>query len=585
MTDPDLPVLHRELRRLRAELQADIDQVSILRSVVSRRDEIERLTSDLDHQLERLPRAAVVTLVGATGAGKSALLNALVGRAIAIEGLDRPTTRQPVVYAPQDADVTALLQATDTRTAGATPPLVVRYDAATPGPWTRQVLVDAPDLNSVATERRATVTALAERSDVLLVVLHRQSVVEHASASFVDAFTRRRRLIFILNRADELTDGARQELLEQIRCLAATRWEAPDAPVISVSARLAQQQPQSPGWTELCAALHELVRESAIAGVRRLNALGTAARLDGIFAAVAHEVEDELAALTNDVASGVAALAERAAEDVAQRLQLRRADVAALLLAEAAKRWDGPGGWSLRAGGLGSFGLGAGALLARRHPLIAGSAAAGSVAAEQVRQSIQRQRLIESDGLMPSRTDFEHWYGDALSPARVRAARLAGEAEALGVPRAEDLRADAAASVEEAWNAFVDRDLPAAAQRSILRFFRWPLDLPVYGLGGWVVYRVAAGFVSGEYTGTDFVVNALLLLAAYLFVVSFVVRRGLGLRARALLRQVTTGGRAAVAALGDTVRQSVSDATAQQRAALRRLTTLAATWRDRCGME
>jgi ATPase subunit of ABC transporter with duplicated ATPase domains len=51
----------------------------------------------------------VITLVGSTGAGKSTLLNALAGRRIAQEGVDRPTTREPVVYAPEDADLGELV--------------------------------------------------------------------------------------------------------------------------------------------------------------------------------------------------------------------------------------------------------------------------------------------------------------------------------------------------------------------------------------------------------------------------------------------------------------------------------------------
>lgn len=580
MTDADTRArLHRELRRLREELQGDVSSVADLRAVASRREEIEHLTGDLDRQLERLPRAAVVTLIGATGAGKSALLNALVGRPIATEGVDRPTTREPVVYAPPDADLAVLLGTV-------TPaPVVVRHERAAAGPWTTQVLIDAPDLNSVATEHRATVTAVAERSDALIVVLHRQSVIELASVSFVDAFAGRRRLIFALNRADELSDAARTELLAQVRQLAATRWDAADAPVLSLSARAAQRQPNTLGWAEFCDALHRLVRESAIAGVRRLNALGTATRLEELFRQVRDEVEDDLRALPKETGAGLLQLAQRAGEEVAARLQLRAADVSALLLAEAAKRWDGPGGWALRTSGLRGLGLGAGALLARRHPLIAAGAATGSLAADRMRDALQRQRLVEADGLLPARMEFASWYVDALSSARVRAARLAGEPEALGLPLADDLRLETALAVEESWTTFVERDLPSAAQRSVLRFLRVPLDLPVYGLGGWVVYRVAQGFLTEHYTGTDFLVNALLLLGAYLLVVTVVVRRALALRARRLLRQVTSRGRVAVGALSENVRRAVAAATEAKLTALQRLASLATTWRDRLGMQ
>ena len=577
-TDPRAQ-LHHELRHLRAELQSDLSAVADLRAVGARREEIERLTNDLEHQLERLPRAAVVTLVGATGAGKSALLNALVGSSVATEGVDRPTTREPVVYAPHDADLTALLGAVTP------PPVVVRYERAAAGPWTTQVLIDAPDLNSVAAEHRVTVTALAERSDVLVVVLHRQSVVEQASVSFVDAFAGRRRLIFVLNRSDELSDAARVDLLAQVRQLAAARWNAADAATFCVSARAAQGQPHAPGWAEFCDALRSAVRDSAVAGVRRLNALGTAARLERLFAQVRDEVAEDLHTLPHEAGSGVARLTQRVGEEVAARLRLRAADVSALLLAEAAKRWDGPGGWTLRTGGLGGLGLGAGALLARRSPIIAAGAAAGSLAADRMRNVVQRLRLIEADGLLPERAEFADWYVDALSSARVRASRLAGEPEGMGLPMPDDLRIETAGAVEESWNAFVERDLPAAAHGSVLRFLRVPLDLPVYGLGGWVVYRVARGFFTEQYTGTDFLVNALLLLAAYLLAVSVIVRRALAWRARRLLGHVIGRGRTAVAEPGEKLQRAVASAAAAKLEALQRLTSLSTTWRDRLGMQ
>src|SRR5690349_13625232 len=96
------------LEALRRRLHAQVDVVAPLRAVAERRPELDGLLADLDRQIARVQRAAVITLVGATGAGKSTLLNALAGRRIAQEGVDRPTTRQPVIYAPLDADVAEL---------------------------------------------------------------------------------------------------------------------------------------------------------------------------------------------------------------------------------------------------------------------------------------------------------------------------------------------------------------------------------------------------------------------------------------------------------------------------------------------
>jgi len=573
--------LRDRLDRLRVRLQADVAAVAALRAVAERRGELDRLLTDLDRQIARVQRAGVITLVGATGAGKSTLLNALAGRRIAQEGIDRPTTRRPVIYAPHDADVAELVDAEIDRPEGRDSeggPVVVRYDAAS-GPWTAQVLIDAPDMNSIDEQHRATVTALAERSDVLVVVLHHQSVLEEASVSFLDAFAGRRQLLFVLNRADELTAAARDALLAQVRELAATRWRAPQAPVLAISARAAQSQPRAEGWTELCQALQDLVRESALTGVRRLNALGTAARLATLFAAVRDEAGGDLAALPGDAASGLDALGERCAAEITDRLALRRADVTALLWAEAAKRWDGPGGWALRTGGLTSLGLGAGAVIATRNPLLALGTAAGAVAADQVQRSMREGRFVDAATLLPAAGEFAAWYAEALSPARVRAARLAGDPDVLGVPPAELARGAAAAAVEESWTRLVGRDLPAAAERSWLRFVRVLLDMPVYVLAAWVVYQVARGFWTGTYAGLDFLLSAALLLVAYLFVVRFAVRRVLGLRARRLLAEVILRTRQALGAHADAGREAVRVTAARYSAALDRLAVLGERWR------
>ena len=573
------------LESLRRRLHAQVEVVAPLRAVADRRPELDGLLADLDRQIARVQRAAVITLVGATGAGKSTLLNALAGRRIAQEGVDRPTTRQPVIYAPLDADVSeltgeAVAHPEGRESEGA--PVVVRYDAAS-GPWTAQVLIDAPDMNSIDEQHRATVTALAERSDVLVVVLHRQSVLEEASVSFVDAFAGRRHLLFALNRSDELTPESRDAVLAQIRQLAAERWRAPQAPVIAISARAAQAQPNAEGWAPFTHALQELARDHTIGGVRRLNALGTAARLGTLFAAVQADAADDLTALPIDAAAGLDNLGERCAADVADRLALRRADLYALLWGEAARRWDGPGGWALRSGGLTGLGLGAGAAIAARNPLLAIGTAAGALAADQVQRALREQRVGDAAALLPGETEFATWFSDALSPARVRVARLTGVPDALGLPGPDAARAAAGSAVEDAWARLVHRELPAAAEHSLLRYVHWLLDLPVYALAIWVLYLVARGFIEGTYVGFDFLMNAALILAAYLFAVRFVVRRGLAWRARRLLADVILRTRRSLGTQADAARTAVQHASEAQTGTLRELATLEANWRAALG--
>ena len=577
--------LRTHLRALRRELQRDVDQVRELRAVVERANDLDNLLADLDRQLERVGRAAVITLVGATGAGKSTLLNALAGSSIAVEGVDRPTTRHPVVYAPRDADISELVGADVERPQGHESEggvRVVRY-AAESGPWTAQILVDAPDMNSIDAQHRATVTALAERSDVLVVVLHRQSILEEAAVSFVDAFAGRRQLLFVLNRIDEVTDEARDELLSQVRHLAADRWQAPQAPVLAISARAAQSQPNAPGWQEFCVALRALERDSAIAGVRRLNAVGTAVKVESLFAEIDEVVRSDFEQLPEEAQAGLRLLVERCADEVTARLELRSADLRELLWSEAAKRWDGPGGWALRTGGIGSLGLGSAAALATRSPMLAVGAAAGAAAAEQVQRTVRDRRVADLTGLMPAASDFEAWYTEHLSSARMRAARLTGSTEGLGLPSAAAAHAVAATAVENSWRDLLERDLPAAAERSALRYFRLALDLPVYGLAAWVAYTVARGFVAGEYAGIDFLVNAALILAAYLFAVRLIVRRGLGWSARRLLRNIVAGTRRALGHQVEQAEQELQRARSERLAVLDRLTGLEGRWRSGLG--
>lgn len=584
MTDLAPPALLPTLRGLRDRVHADVDRVTGLRAVVGRRPEIDDLLTDIDRQLERLDDVAVITLVGATGAGKSTLLNALAGRTIAEEGVDRPTTRRPTIYAPAEADVGRLLAAA----AAAAPEIgvdrvaqIVRHQS--PGPWAAHVLVDAPDINGLDRSHRAVVNALAQRSDVLLVVLHHQSVVEAAAVSFLDAFAERRRMVFILNRSDELTPEARAALLEQVRTLATARFAVPEAQVVALSARDARNTPGTTEWVAFRAVLDRLTREPAVRTARRLNALGGAARLARVFDAARDDVAPDLAALPDEVADGLGAIARRAGDEVSVRAELQRSDLTALLCLEVARRWDGPVGWALRTGGPTALGLGTAGLLLRRHPLAAAGAAAGALAAGRADTVRRNERLADARPLTPAPLDLETWYIEALAPARLRSARLTGTPNAFALPPLATVRNRIAAAVEHAWTQVVDVNLPTLAAHPAWRLARWPLDAPVYAFLAWMLYRVGAGFVAGTYAGVDFLLNAALLLAAYLLAVRAGTRAALGRRAASLARHVAGRARSALDADAAQARSATRERVGEARAALDRLCSLPELWRAELG--
>lgn len=147
-----------------AALVAERDPAHVAGEQPRRR--LERLR---DHLLGHvLPRARsldaplVVLLLGPTGAGKSSLLNGLVGRGVSRAGVLRPTTRELVaVVGPGDADALLAEGAPLPSLAGDRLRVIVD-DAAPAG----VALVDAPDVDSIEHANRELTDRLAEAADL-----------------------------------------------------------------------------------------------------------------------------------------------------------------------------------------------------------------------------------------------------------------------------------------------------------------------------------------------------------------------------------------------------------------------------------
>ena len=175
------------------ELTALLDAVSALRDVVAG----SQLPLDLPgasaasttrlellHQLDDyvLPRlrsldAPVLPVVGgSTGAGKSTLVNSLVGEVVSRPGVLRPTTRSPVlVHHPEDARwfeddrVLPSLARVTGGTSTAEDPSAVRL-VASPSLSCGLALLDAPDIDSVVAANRDLAAQLLSAADLWLFV-------------------------------------------------------------------------------------------------------------------------------------------------------------------------------------------------------------------------------------------------------------------------------------------------------------------------------------------------------------------------------------------------------------------------------
>lgn len=556
-----------ELRRLRHELSLDLRRVAPLRCMQQRQEWLEELVDDLDRQLDRSESAAVVTLVGATGAGKSTLLNAIAGREIAREGVDRPTTSKATIHAPVDAVLDALM------VPGAQ---VETYQPANDAE--AYVLIDAPDMNSIAEEHAEVARALLQRSDVLLVVMHRQSIVEAAPVELLDEFARRRALAFVLNRADELTNEAREALLAQIATLARERWHVPEAPVIALSARRARLEPRGQDRSRLRELLASLVGSQAVARIRRHNALGTAAQLAEVAAEARNESHGDREALVRELAEALAQLGARVADESTERWQMRRTEMERRLRLEVARRWDGPVGWVLRLGGRDLLGMGAAGWIARRHPLVGAGAAVGAVAAAAVQDSVSEHSWRDSQVLLPAPMELAQLYRHVMAPVRIRLGRLYASDGGMPLPADDVVFAALADAIDTSWCRLVERDLPRAAEHSWVRYLRLLLDAPVYGLLAWVVYHAAVGFVQERYVGIDMLTNVALLGSVYLLIVRAAVARGLSWRARILLRAAVVDARSEVEAWSQGLETEATRQLTGQVQALERLADLPQRW-------
>jgi len=161
--------LHGGLRDLRLPLE-------LPRSGEERAIHAEMVDQLEDYVIPRVlsadaPLLAVVG--GSTGAGKSTLVNSLVGRRVTEPGLLRPTTRSPVlVHNPADADwfrqdqVLPDLERVDRPTTDPGALQLVAADSVPAG----LAIVDAPDIDSVEAQNRTLAGQLLAAADLWLFV-------------------------------------------------------------------------------------------------------------------------------------------------------------------------------------------------------------------------------------------------------------------------------------------------------------------------------------------------------------------------------------------------------------------------------
>ncbi len=139
----------------------------------TQRDLVDQIDDYLLPRLRQLDAPLLMVVGGSTGAGKSTIVNSLVGSPVSATGVIRPTTRSPVLVAhPRDRSwfdgdrVLPGLARTTGEVTGARALHVVTDENVPPG----LAILDAPDIDSVVTENRELSRQLLAAADLWLFV-------------------------------------------------------------------------------------------------------------------------------------------------------------------------------------------------------------------------------------------------------------------------------------------------------------------------------------------------------------------------------------------------------------------------------
>ena len=341
MTTPATPTdMITALVRLREALQAAHLPLDLPEVEERRKDQREMIDQIEDYVLPRLIQidAPLLTVVGgSTGAGKSTLVNSLVGTRVTEPGVLRPTTRSPVlVHNPADADWfdKDRILPDLARTTGATgdPGALQLVPAATVPPGL--AILDAPDIDSVEERNRTLAAQLLAAADLWLFVTSAARYADQVPWDFLKAAAERSTAVAIV--LDRTAQDAIGEVSGHLARMLTTRGLR-DSPLFTVAEGRVDEDGLLPpdavadirGW------LHSLAADA------NARAAVVKQTLEGAIRTLSHH--------THDVADASAAQAamvarlrqdvDRAYDDAVKSVDEASAD-GTLLRGEVLARWQ-----------------------------------------------------------------------------------------------------------------------------------------------------------------------------------------------------------------------------------------------------
>jgi hypothetical protein len=209
------------LEELRATL-ASVELPLVVPGSEDQRGARQEVLGQLDDyvlpRLRQIEAPLLAVVGGSTGAGKSTLVNSVVGRKVTQPGVLRPTTRSPVLaYNPADAD-----WFTDARIL----PDLARTTAASTDPRSLQLvpvdtvpaglaILDAPDIDSVEVRNRTLAAQLLAAADLWLFVTSAARYADQVPWDFLRAAADRSAAVAIV--LDRIPSGAEDEVATHLQ--------------------------------------------------------------------------------------------------------------------------------------------------------------------------------------------------------------------------------------------------------------------------------------------------------------------------------------------------------------------------------